>query len=93
MVPGLGQVYAGRPLAGLGSFLLNGFLIGTTAYAIHRHEYALAVLSGGVGLAFYTGGIYAGFEAATRVNEHSAEELRARIRAVPADLAITTLAQ
>ncbi len=93
VIPGLGQVYAGRPLAGLGSFLLNGFLIGTTAFAIHRHEYALAVLSGGVGLAFYTGGIYAGVEAATRVNEHSAEDLRARIRAVPVDLAISTLAQ
>ncbi len=93
VVPGLGQVYAGRPLAGLGSFLLNGFLIGTTAFAIHRHEYALAVLSGGVGLAFYTGSIYAGFEAATRVNEHTADELRARIHAVPVDLAISALAQ
>jgi TM2 domain-containing membrane protein YozV len=93
VIPGLGQVYAGRPLAGLGSFLLNGFLIGTTAFAIHRHEYALMVLSGGVGLAFYTGSIYAGFEAAMRVNEHSADELRARIHAVPADLAISALAQ
>lgn len=93
VVPGLGQVYAGRPLAGLGSFLLNGFLIGTTAFAVHRHEYALAVLSGGLGLAFYTGGIYAGYEAATRVNEHAADELRARIRAVPVDLEINKLAQ
>jgi hypothetical protein len=92
VIPGMGQVYAGRPLAGLGSFLLNAFLMGTTAFAIHRHEYALTVLSGGLGLAFYTGSIYAGFEAATRVNEHSADELRARIRAVPADLAISALA-
>ncbi len=92
VVPGLGQVYAGRPLAGLGSFLLNGFLIGTTAFAVQRHEYALAVLSGGIGLAFYTGGIYGGYEAAARVNEHTADELRARIRAVPVDLVINDFA-
>ena len=93
IVPGLGQVYAGRALAGLGSFLLNGFLIGTTAYAVHRHEYALAILSGGVGLAFYAGGLYAGYEAATRFNDRESEELRARIRAVPVDLEINKLAQ
>jgi hypothetical protein len=93
VVPGLGQVYAGRALAGLGSFLLNGFLIGTTAYAVHRHEYALVALSGGIGLAFYAGSIYAGVEAATRVNDQTADELRARIRAVPVDLEINRLAQ
>jgi hypothetical protein len=92
VVPGLGQVYAGRPLAGLGSFLLDGFLIGATAFAVHRQEYALAVLSGGIGLAFYAGGIYSGYEAAARVNEHAADELRARIRAVPVDLAINGFA-
>jgi TM2 domain-containing membrane protein YozV len=80
VVPGLGQVYAGRALAGLGSFLLNGFLIGTS------------VLSGGIGLAFYTGGVYAGYEAATRFNEREAERLRARIRAVPVELELTRLA-
>ena len=93
VVPGLGQVYAGRPLAGLGSFLLDGFLIGTTAFALHRHEDALVALSGGIGLAFYGGSLYAGHEAATRVNEHAADELRARIRAVPVDLEINRLAE
>jgi hypothetical protein len=92
VVPGLGQVYAGRVLAGLGSFLLNGFLIGTTAFALYRHEYALSVFSGGIGLAFYGGGVYAGYEAAARVNEHEAEQLRARIRAIPVDLELTRLA-
>ena len=92
LVPGLGQVYAGRPLAGLGSFLLNGFLIGTTAYALHRHEYALSILSGGIGAAFYAGGIYAGYEAATRFNDREAEQLRSELRALPVDLAINKLA-
>jgi hypothetical protein len=92
VIPGLGQVYAGRVLAGVGSFLLNGFLLGTTAYALHRHEYALSIFSGGIGLAFYVGGIYGGYEAAARVNEHEADQLRARIRAVPADLELNKLA-
>jgi hypothetical protein len=92
IVPGLGQVYAGRPLAGLGSFLLNGFLISTTAFGVSRHEYALAVFSGAAAVAFYGGSIYAGYEAATRFNEHQADELRGEIRALPVDLEINKLA-
>ena len=92
LVPGLGQVYAGRALAGLGSFLLNGFLIGTTAFAVHRHEYALSVFAGGISVAFYAGGLYAGYEAARRVNEREEESLRARIRALPLDLQLNRLA-
>jgi hypothetical protein len=92
IVPGLGQVYAGRPLAGLGSFLLNSFLIGTSAYAVHRHEYALSVLSGGIGVAFYAASIYAGYEAATRFNDREAEQLRSEIRALPVELTLNKLA-
>jgi TM2 domain-containing membrane protein YozV len=92
VVPGLGQVYAGRALSGLGSFLLNAFLGGLTAYGIHRHEYALATLTGAAGLAVYAGGIYAGYEAALRRNERESELLRARIRAIPVDLALARLA-
>jgi hypothetical protein len=92
LVPGLGQVYAGRALAGLGSFLLNSFLIGTTAFAVYRHEYALSAFAGGISLAFYAGGLYAGYEAARRVNEREEESLRARVRALPVDLELTRLA-
>jgi len=92
LVPGLGQVYAGRVLSGLGSFLLNGFLIGTTAFAVYRHEYALSVFAGGISLAFYSGGVYAGYEAARRVNQREEESLRARIRAVPVELQLNKLA-
>lgn len=92
IVPGLGQAYAGRPLSGLGSFLLNAFLAGVTAYGIHRHEYALATLTGAAGLAIYAGGIYAGYEAALRRNERESERLRARIRAIPVDLLLPRLA-
>jgi hypothetical protein len=92
IVPGLGQAYAGRALSGLGSFLLNAFFAGVTAYGIHRHEYALATFSGAVGIALYGGGIYAGYEAAARFNERQAERLRDRIRAIPVDLALTKLA-
>lgn len=92
IVPGLGQVYAGRVLAGLGSFLINGFLIGTAAFGVERHEYALAVLSGAAGAAFYASGIYAGYETATRFNEREAAQLRDRIRALPIDLELTKLA-
>jgi hypothetical protein len=92
LVPGLGEVYAGRVLAGVGSFLINGFLLGTTAFGVHRHEYALAIFSGAAGVAFYAGGIYAGYETATRFNERQADQLRGQIRALPIDLELTRLA-
>jgi hypothetical protein len=92
LVPGLGQAYAGRPLAGLGSFLLDGFLAGAAAFAFHQHEYALSLVSGGIGLGFYGGSIYAGYEAATRFNERATEQLRADIRALPVDLELNKLA-
>jgi TM2 domain-containing membrane protein YozV len=92
LVPGLGQIYAGRPLAGVGSFLLNGFLLGTTAFGVTRHEYALAALSGAIALGFYSGNLYAGYEAATRFNEHQAQTVREEIRALPVDLELNKLA-
>jgi len=49
-------------------------------------------LTGVAGLAVYAGGIYAGYEAALRRNERESELLRARIRAIPVDLALARLA-
>lgn len=92
VVPGLGQLYAGRPLGALGSFLLNSLLMGGTAYAIHRGEYALALLSGAGALALYGGNFYAGYEAARRTNELRAQQIRARLRDIPRQSELRRLA-
>lgn len=68
IVPGGGQIYAERYAAGTVSFILNSVLIGITYYAFKNDEEALGILSGLTSLSFYTGSIYAGYEATRRYN-------------------------
>lgn len=93
IVPGLGQIYAGRVLAGIGSFLLNGALAGLAVTAALRDERAAAIALGGLGGVLYLGNFYAGYEAARRENERRDAETSARVRAIPLDLRLYRLAR
>lgn len=80
ILPGAGQMYAGRWRSGFASLVLNSFLIGLTIYASQRGENATALLTGTAGLVFYAGNFYAGYEATRRYNElqHQRFEEKAR---------------
>jgi hypothetical protein len=83
LVPGLGQVYAGRWLAGLGSFLLNGALIGAATAGYANREWAFAGLTTAVGVGVYAGSIYAGVEAAQRENDRREAALLKDLKGLP----------
>ena len=68
ILPGSGQMYAGRYKDGMMSLLVNGLFIVGTAAAINNENYAVAAIVGGVGLPFYFGNIYAASNAANKWN-------------------------
>ena len=76
ILPGSGQIYAGRNKDGLMSFLVNGLFIAGTVAAINNENYALAAIVGGVGLPFYIGNIYGGANAAKKWNLSLSKQLR-----------------
>lgn len=76
ILPGSGQIYAGRKKDGLMSFLVNGLFIAGTVAAVNNENYALAAIVGGVGLPFYIGNIYGGANAAKKWNLSLSKQLR-----------------
>lgn len=88
VVPGMGQVYAGYPLGGLASFLINGSLIGISGWAFGRGEKAFGIASGALAATFYGASIYAGVEASRRRNELIARGLKEKIQRVSPRLEI-----
>jgi len=66
VLPGSGQLYAGRPEDAAVAFFTNGVLIGATAYAWHRDERVTAGALGFVAFGFYVGNVYGGVNAAAR---------------------------
>jgi putative component of membrane protein insertase Oxa1/YidC/SpoIIIJ protein YidD len=80
VVPGAGQLYAGRPEDALVAFITNGVLIGTTAYAWHRGERVTAGALGFVAFGFYAGNIYGGVNAAAKYDRNVQEDLLAKAR-------------
>jgi putative component of membrane protein insertase Oxa1/YidC/SpoIIIJ protein YidD len=66
VLPGAGQLYAGRPEDAAVAFFTNAVLIGATAYAWHQHERATAGALGFVAFGFYVGNIYGGVNAAEK---------------------------
>jgi len=76
LVPGSGQLYAGRPRDGLMAFLVNGLFIAGTAVAIDHDNGPAAVLLGAAGLPFYLGNIYGAANAAHQWNLSLARDLR-----------------
>ncbi len=91
IIPGMGQVYAGRTLSGMASLLLNSVLIGTTIYGISRSEYAFAILSGAASTGIYLGSIYAGYESVKRHNEQLEAQKRTKIRNINIELKLLQL--
>ncbi len=92
LVPGLGQVYAGRLWSGAASFFLNAALIGVSTFGVIRREYAFALFSGSIATGTYLGSIYAGYEAVRRENELREEQVRGRIKSIAVDVRLLRLA-
>jgi putative component of membrane protein insertase Oxa1/YidC/SpoIIIJ protein YidD len=80
VLPGSGQLYAGRPEDGLVAFLTNGVLIGATALAWHRDERVTAGALGVVALGFYLGNVYGGVNAVAKHDRALQEGALARTR-------------
>ena len=68
VLPGSGQMYAGRYKDGLVALGVNGLFIAGTVVAIRHQNYPVAILVGGAGLPFYIGNIYGGANAAKKWN-------------------------
>ncbi len=67
-LPGLGQVYAGRPRNAIMSFLINGLFIGGIAAAIDKGNYETAAVLGFFEIGFYTANIYNAVNDAHKTN-------------------------
>jgi putative component of membrane protein insertase Oxa1/YidC/SpoIIIJ protein YidD len=69
LLPGSGQIYAGRTADGIMAFLVNGTLIGGALVAAHNEEDVTAITLGVVAVGFYAGNIYGAVNAAHLYNE------------------------
>ena len=79
IIPGSGQLYAGRYGDAFTSLLLNGLFIAGTVVAVQNENYAVAGVTGLIGLPFYIGNIYGGTNAATKWNMGLRKDLRGRL--------------
>jgi TM2 domain-containing membrane protein YozV len=68
VLPGAGQVYAGRSADGVVAFLINGVLIGGTVLAVNNEENVTAGALGLLSVGFYAGNIYGAVNAADHFN-------------------------
>jgi TM2 domain-containing membrane protein YozV len=82
LLPGFGQIYAGRTLSGIASFVLNSVLFGITAYAYSRNERAFAYLSTVGTAGIYLGNLYAGYETTRRANEDITRQTQTAIQKI-----------
>jgi putative component of membrane protein insertase Oxa1/YidC/SpoIIIJ protein YidD len=80
VLPGSGQVYAGRPADGAVAFLVNSVLIGGTVVAARRHENVTAGALGFVAFGFYTGNVYGAVNAAAKHDRAEEQTFLARMR-------------
>lgn len=79
VLPGSGYIYADHVGDGITAFIINTLLIAGTITAIHRENYAVAGIVGGVGLPFYLGNIYGSANAAKKWNLGVKRELRNKV--------------
>lgn len=78
-LPGAGQLYAGRPMDGLSSFLVTGLFALATYEALREDVETAAFITGGLGLVFYLSGIYGAVNAAERYNWESHRRFRQEV--------------
>ncbi len=79
VIPGSGQFYTGRYGDAFTSLLLNGLFIAGTVVAAQNENYALAGVTGLIGLPFYVGNIYGGANAANKWNLGIKKDLRGKL--------------
>ena len=79
VLPGSGYIYADRVGDGITAFIINTLFIAGTITAIHRENYAVAGIVGGIGLPFYLGNIYGSANAAKKWNLGVKRELRNKV--------------
>jgi putative component of membrane protein insertase Oxa1/YidC/SpoIIIJ protein YidD len=80
VLPGSGQLYAGRPGDAAVAFLVNAVLIGGTIAAARHDEDAAAVAIGFVAFGFYAGNVYGAVNAAARHDREQTGDFVARTR-------------
>lgn len=78
-LPGSGYVYAGHPGDGATSFFLNGLFIAGTWAALGNATYALAGITGVIGVPFYLGNIYGSANAAAKWNRAIRNDLKTKV--------------
>lgn len=74
MLPGAGYAYAGRPGAGIASFLINGLFIWTVSEAVVHRNYAIAATAGTLGAGWYAGGIRGAYHSAQQANYRARQQ-------------------
>jgi len=78
VVPGTGQMYAGRAHDGLRHLIFNGILIFTVVQLVHDDHVPAAVGVGAIGIPFYVGNIRGARQAARTYNRDRRLELTVR---------------
>lgn len=79
VIPGAGQLYAGRPMDALSSFMVTGLFAFATYEALREDVQTTAFITGGLGLVFYLSGIYGAVNAAERYNNESHRRFRQEV--------------
>ncbi len=87
IIPGLGQVYAGRYWNGIGAFVINSALIYSTAHSVQSENWLDAALIAGLLFhRFYMGNIYNAekfcFEFNESVDKRLFESIRRKVRLI-----------
>ncbi len=80
VLPGAGQLYAGRTADGIATFVVNTLVIGGAVVALVFEEPVTAAVLGVLGLVFYSGNLYGAARAVLVADEQAREELTARTR-------------
>lgn len=79
-LPGAGYVYAGKPLVGFGSFLLNGAFIAGTVWAFRDGNYPLAMILLSMETGWYVGGVNGAVAATVEHNEVGRRRYERKLR-------------
>jgi hypothetical protein len=74
LIPGTGQMYAGKHWDGFMAFVVNGALAYATVHSWENDNKTSAYVFGWFGLSFYFGNIYGGINAPKRFNREQQEK-------------------
>jgi hypothetical protein len=74
VLPGSGYAYAGRPGAGIASFIINGLFFWTVSEAVVHRNYAIAATAGMLGAGWYAGGIRGAYRSAQQADYRARQQ-------------------